>query len=307
MRIRRVLFRPALMAGSLIVVAFAVVALAAPSISPTENPDAPYFMVSHGVSRTPKAPGGAYPLGLMARQYDIFYGVVWGTRLAFQAGLMVTAGRLIIGVVVGLLAGYFGGWVDALLMRITDAFLAFPIMAAGMVMIVILGRQVVEWLWSTTPFVMPYREEEVLMLTLVLFGWMSYARLIRGNLLAQREKEYIEAARAAGVGHVRMMLRHLWPNARQGLFVLAASDVGVVVVLLAMFAFVGLITPAPEGLEADWGQMLAAARGWIVGTPGNAFEYWYTYLPVSLAIVLFSVGWNLVGDGLRDALDPRLR
>jgi peptide/nickel transport system permease protein len=295
-----------LVAGSLIVVAFAVVALAAPSIAPAENSDTPYYMVSHGIDREPKGPSGAHPFGLMARQYDILYGVVWGTRLAFQAGLMVTAGRLILGVLVGLPAGYFGGWVDALLMRITDAFLAFPIMAAGMVMIVVLGRQT-EWMWGTMVFLLPHREEEVLMLALVLFGWMSYARLIRGNLLAQREKEYVEAARAAGVGHVRMMLRHLWPNARQGLFVLAASDVGVVVVLLAMFAFVGLITPAPEGLEADWGQMLASARGWIVGTPGNAFEYWYTYLPVSLAIVLFSVGWNLVGDGLRDALDPRLR
>ena len=306
MRARRAFLRPALIAGSLIVVAFAVVALAAPTIAPPENPDAPYYMVSHGVGRAPMPPSSDYPLGRMTKQYDIFYGLVWGTRLAFQAGLMVTAGRLIIGVLVGLLAGYFGKWVDALLMRITDAFLAFPIMAAGMVMIVVLGRQV-EWMWQTTLFVVPYREEEVLMLALVLFGWMSYARLIRGNLLAQREKEYVEAARAAGVGHVRMMLRHLWPNARQGLFVLAASDVGAVVVLLAMFAFVGLITPSLEGLDADWGQMLASARGWIVGTPGNAFEYWYTYLPVSLAIVLFSVGWNLVGDGLRDALDPRLR
>jgi len=306
MRTRKALVRPALIAGMLIVAAFAVVALAAPTLAPPPDPERPFFMVSQGMGRQPQPPGGDHPLGLMAREYDTFYGLVWGTRLAFQAGLMVTAGRLIVGVLIGMLAGYYGGWVDAVLMRITDAFLAFPIMAAAMVMVAVMGRQISWWQHPMNLMLLPYRERDVLMLALAVFGWMSYARLIRGNLLAEREKEYVQAARAAGVGALRMMLRHLWPNARQGLFVLAASDIGVVVVLLALFAFVGLLTPTPEGIEADWGQMLTAARDWIV-TPGNAFEYWYTYVPPSLAIILFSLGWNLVGDGLRDALDPRLR
>jgi peptide/nickel transport system permease protein len=126
-------------------------------------------------------------------------------------------------------------------------------------------------------------------------------------VLAEREKEYVQAARAIGAGHRRVIFRHLFPNSMQGLFVMVASDLGAVVVLLTMFAFIGLVRPSTGMLEADWGQMLSLSRDWIIGTPSNAFEYWYTYIPVSLAVVLFSVGWNLIGDGLRDVLDPRLR
>ena len=147
--------------------------------------------------------------------------------------------------------------------------------------------------------------EKTALVALLLFGWMSYARLIRGNILSERQREYMEAARAIGARPGRLLRRHLWPNARQGLFVLAASDVGAVVVLAAMFSFVGLLRAPLGNVEADWGQILSLARDWIVGSPANAFEYWYTYIPASAAIVLFSMGWNLVGDGLRDVLDPR--
>jgi peptide/nickel transport system permease protein len=103
----------------------------------------------------------------------------------------------------------------------------------------------------------------------------------------------------------RIALRHLLPNATEGLFVMAASDVGAVVVLLATFAFLGLFSSPFGFMEADWGQMLSVARNWIIN-PGGALTYWYTFLPVSLAIILFSLGWNLIGDGLRDTLDPYL-
>lgn len=298
---------PSLVAGTLIVAAFALVALAAPLIAPPPaGAETPYFLPRHGIGPEPEPPSAAHPLGLMSRKYDIFYGIVWGTRLAFLSGVLVTAGRLILGVAIGLVAGYAGRWVDGLLMRITDAFLSFPIIAAGMVMIVIFGREI-ELSWYGYVRLIPHREEQVMLVALTIFGWMSYARLVRGNMLSEREKEYALAARATGAGRFRIMLRHLWPNARQGLLVLAASDIGVVVITLALFVFVGLITPPYEGLEADWGQMLAVARDWIVGSPSNAFAYWYTYVPISTTILLFSVGWNLVGDGLRRLLDPRLR
>jgi peptide/nickel transport system permease protein len=298
--------RPSLIAGSLIVLAFVAVALAAPLIAPPGDTETPYQIPRYGVSPLPQPPDAAHPLGRLSKQYDIFYGLVWGTRVALQAGLIVTAGRLVIGVVLGLLAGYVGGWTDRLLMRITDAFLSFPIMAAGMVMVAIFGREI-QRSFRGGFYLTPHGEEQVLIAALVLFGWMSYARLVRGNVLAEREREYVQAARATGVGHLRLLARHLWPNVRQGLFVLAASDVGAAVVLLATFAFVGLIHPPYGHMEADWGQMLNAARDWIIGSPADAFAYWYTYLPVSAAIILFSVGWNLVGDGLREAFDPRLR
>jgi peptide/nickel transport system permease protein len=176
-------------------------------------------------------------------------------------------------------------------MRLTDAFLAFPLAAMLMVALVAL----------------PLSKLSIVVLTFIVFGWMSYARLVRGNLLVEREKEYVQAARAIGVPRRRLIARHLFPNATHGLFVLMASDMGAVVLLVAAFTFIRLIGNESGGLlGADWGQMLSTSRNWIIGAPDRAFHYWYTYLPVSLAIVLFSVGWNLVGDGLRDVLDPRL-
>jgi peptide/nickel transport system permease protein len=303
---RRILAHPSMLAGLLVILAFAVIALAAPLLLPPTDTDSPYQIPRFGYSPQPAPPDAEHPLGLLPKQYDILYGLVWGTRIAFQVGLGVTLARLAIGALIGLVSGYLGRWIDALIMRIIDAFLSFPIVAAAMVMVSLYGRELIVGL-SGRAYLMPHGEEKVIMVTLIAFGWMSYARLVRGNVLAEREKEYIQAARAGGVGHVRLILRHLWPNVRQGLFVLAASDVGAVVILVATFAFIGLVTPPFQHMEADWGQMLTAARDWIVGAPNDAFIYWYTYLPVSAAIVLFSIGWNLIGDGLRDLLDPRLR
>jgi peptide/nickel transport system permease protein len=302
----RIFTRPSLIAGILIVVVLAAVALAAPLIAPPVEGTLPGVIPNYGYSPEPTPPSAEHPLGLLSKQYDVLYGLIWGARRAFRAGLLVTAARLLVGVLLGLVSGYLGGWLDALLMRITDAFLSFPVMAAAMVMVALYGVEFYinpDGIW----YLLPAREESIVMYALVIFGWMTYARLIRGNVLVEREKEYMQAARAAGVGHRRILLRHLLPNVTQGLFVTAASDVGAVVVLLAAFAFIGLFTPPFGLMEADWGQMLSAARNWIVGSPSNAFAYWYTYLPVSGAIILFSVGWNLIGDGLRDLFDPRLR
>lgn len=303
---KKSLLRPSLIAGSLIILVFVVAAVGAPLIAPPveQNIDSPELIPSYGMGASPTPPSAEHRLGLLSGEYDIFYGLIWGARAALQAGVIVVAGRLAIGMILGLISGYYGKVVDAVLMRLTDAFLAFPIMAAAMVAVVLFGRET-QYVVRGFHYLMPSHEEQVLMVTLVAFGWMPYARLIRGNLLAEREKEYVQAAHAAGVRSWRIILRHLLPNSVQGLFVTAASDVGAVVVLLATFTFVGLIHPSFEGMKAEWGHMLTNARNWIIGSPANAFEYWYTYIPVSAAIILFAVGWNLIGDGLRDALDPR--
>ena len=304
--LKSILGRPSLLAGILIVLLFVAVAAAAPLIAPPEDPENPYIMPQFGFGSFPEPPSPEHPLGLMARQNDVLYGLVWGTRTALKVGLFVTLGRLLIGAVLGLISGHYGGWLDAALMRITDAFMAFPVIAAVMVMVALFGREL-SAMPSSTMFLVPSRQEQVIILTLVAFGWMSYARLLRGNVLAEREKDYMQAAQSIGAGNRRVIFRHLMPNVTQGLFVLVASDIGAVVVLLTMFTFIGLVRPAMGTMEADWGQMLSVSRDWIVGSPSNAFEYWYTYVPVSVAILLFSIGWNLIGDGLRDVMDPRLR
>lgn len=304
--VKTILSRPSLALGCLIVLAFLVTAAAAPLLAPPVDEDNPYLLPKEGFGAIPEPPSRDHPLGKLPQQYDIYYGLVWGTRTALKLGLFVALGRLLVGAVLGLISGHYGKAIDALIMRVTDAFLAFPIVAAVMVTVALFATDL-----QTTPggrmFLLPGREEGVVIITLVVFGWMAYARVVRGNVLAEREKEYMQAATASGVGGRRIMFRHLLPNVTQGIFVLVASDIGAVVVLVATFTFIGLIRPPYGQLEADWGQMLVASRDWIIGSPANAFEHWYTYIPISLAVVLFSVGWNLIGDGLGEILDPRLR
>jgi len=304
--LKAVLSRRSLTLGSLIVLAFLVIAAAAPLLAPPVDEDNPYLIPRDGFGGVPEPPSREHPLGLLPQQYDIYYGLIWGTRTALRLGLFVALGRLVVGAGLGLISGYYGKAADAVVMRVTDAFLAFPIVAAVMVAVALFARDL-GTSSSGNMFPAPSREEQVVIVTLVLFGWMAYARVVRGNVLAEREKEYMHAATALGAGGRRVMFRHLLPNVTQGLFVLVASDIGAAVVLVATLTFIGLV-PLPLGqMDADWGQMLVASRDWIIGSPAQAFQHWYTYLPVSIAVVLFSVGWNLIGDGLQDVLDPRMR
>ncbi len=286
--------RPGLLLGVLIVLGFAIIGIVAPLIAHPGGQDA-YLMPKDGVQVEPKPPTAEHLLGTTERQYDVLYGVVWGTRVAFTIGLAVTLGRVLLGVPLGLISGYYGGWLDAVIMRLTDAFMAFPIVPGTLLMLVFFGP---------TLGGMTGGADRVVVLALILFGWMQYARLVRGNVLAEREKQYVEAAVAVGARSPRIIFRHILPNVPQGLFVLVASDIGGMMVLAAVFTFLGL--SGYPGL-ADWGMMLNISRNWIIGTPSNAFEYWYAYLPPSAAVVFFSIGWNLIGDGLRDVFDPRLR
>jgi len=294
-RARRLL-NPGLLLGIVIVLSFVAVAIAAPIIAPPEGED-PYTMPRSSYRVEPEPPRAGHPLGTTEQSFDVFYGLVWGSHIAFRIGLSVTAARLVIGLAVGLVSGYYGGWLDAVIMRVTDAFLAFPIVPATLVMLAFFGPLGLASLAAGSGV------DAIIVVSLVLFGWMQYARLVRGNVLAERSKQYVEAAVTLGARGRHIILRHILPNIPQGLFVLAASDVGAMVVLGAVFTFLGL--SGRRGL-ADWGWMLNTGRNWIIGTPSNAFQYWYAYLPPIAAIILFSVGWSLIGDGLRDVLDPRV-
>lgn len=135
-------------------------------------------------------------------------------------------------------------------------------------------------------------------------NWPTYARLLRGDILSVRGQDYVESARAYGAGDARIMARHIIPNAIYPFLVVAAFDMGTVVLVAAALSFLGL---GAEVGYADWGQLINMSRDWILGIPGQPFIYWYTVVVPGLAIFLFVLAWNLLGDAFRDILDPRLR
>jgi len=285
----------ALIAGVLLVLVFVLIAAAAPLIAPPDGDD-PYQLPRDGFVGNPELPSPEHPLGLMQDRYDVFHGIIWGTRVAFRVGLVITFGRLLIGLTVGVLAGYYGGRLDAVAMRITDAFMSFPVVAAVMIVLTLF----IEDDWG----IQMGQGGPAIIIALILFGWMQYARLIRANVLVEKSQDYVKAAISVGARDRRIIYRHVMPNALQGLFILAASDVGAMVVTVTALTFLGLSGDKPV---ADWGMILKVSRNWVIGTPVNAFEYWYMYVPPIVVIVLFSMGWGLIGDGLREVLDPRLR
>jgi peptide/nickel transport system permease protein len=226
-------------------------------------------------------------MGTTSGQWDIFYGIVWGTRTAFRAGIIVTSLTVSIGVLIGSISAYYGGLLDNVLMRIADVFLAFPFLVAAITLATILtpimGR-------SITPAIY----------ALVIFGWMGYARLIRAEILSVRERDFVMAGRVIGVSNMRLLFRHIIPNAIFPTLVVASMDVGTYVLTFSALSFLGI--GAPLGY-ADWGALLSFARDWI---PDLA-EYWYVVLYPGMAVVLFVLAWNLIGDAVRDLFDPRLR
>jgi peptide/nickel transport system permease protein len=226
--------------------------------------------------------------------------------MAFLVGLSITFGRTLIGCLLGLFSGYLGGLLDGIVMRITDAFMAIPAVAAGAIIYALFG-EIGSSAPPTSKFLLSSKNEQIIIITLVMFGWMQYARLIRANVISEREKEYIQAAISIGTSNRRIVFKHLLPNSIRGLLVLIASDIGAMVALVSVFYFIGLIGDSPYGFLADWGLMLSASRDWIVSASSRPFEFWYTYVPAVSAIVLFTVGWSMIGDGLRDVLDPRSR
>jgi peptide/nickel transport system permease protein len=285
---KKLLKNPLSASGLIILLGFILIALLAPWLAPIpeRHPNA-YMIPQDGFSSTPKPPSETHFLGTTQDQYDIWYGLVWGTRTAFKIGFVVIFFTLIVGIVIGALSGYFGGWIDEALMRITEIFIAFPSLVATMVLVTILGKGL-----------------DKVIIAFVVFGWMTYARLIRGNVLQVKENAYVEAARAAGANSSRIIFRHVVPNAIFPVLVVASLDIGTVVLGAAALSFLGL--GAPEGY-ADWGQMINYARNWILGTHSDRLAYWYTIFFPGLTISLFVLGWNFIGDAFRDIFDPRLR
>ena len=263
--------------GLVIVVFFLLVALFAPWLAPVQNQNNPYQLPQKSYQIAPQPPSAQNWFGTTEQQYDLYYGVVWGTRLAFKIGLTVTFFAFLIGLFVGGAAAYFGGKLDEILMRLTDVVFAVPSLVLAMVIAAMLGPDI-----------------KHMMIALTAVAWPSYARLVRGDVLS--------AARTLGARGPRVLLRHILPNSIYPSVVVASLDIGYVVLTAASLSFLGL--GAQPG-SADWGQLIAMARNWVLGTPGHPFAYWYTVVAPGGAIFLFVLGWNLLGDAFRDILDPR--
>lgn len=286
--LRYLLRNPLSLTGVLLLLFFVAVAGLAPVLAPPEPYQlSPYQIPRSGFWQTPRPPGPGHPFGTTQGQFDIFYGVVWGTRTAFKIGLGVVAVSAFIGVAIGSVAAFYGGMVDEILMRGVDVFMSFPFLIAAMVLTTILGKGLYQ-----------------MMIALVAFGWMEYARVIRSEILRIRELDYVHAARAAGASDLRVLVKHILPNAFFPVLVQATMATGSMVLAASALSFLGVGT---EPGYADWGQLISLARNWIIGRGKNPFEFWYTLVYPGGAIFLFVLAWNLVGDALRDILDPRLR
>ena len=286
--IKQLLGNPLSLSGLVLILFFSGVAVFAPTIAPPP-PRArdPYDMPRLGYSAEPQPPSAEARFGTTEGQYDIFYGVVWGTRTAFKAGLIVSASTLLIGVTLGTVAAYYGGTVDEALMRIVEIFQAFPFLLAAITMAAVLQPKLGRGIW--TPIV-----------ALAAFGWTGYARLIRGDILSVKEREYVLAARVTGVSDLGIILRHVIPNAIFPTMVVASMDIGTYVLGFAALSFLGVgVQPG----YSDWGQIIAFARNWIPVLS----DYWFIIVFPGTAITLYVLGWNLLGDAFRDILDPRMR
>jgi peptide/nickel transport system permease protein len=226
------------------------------------------------------SPSAAHPFGTDQFGVDWYSKVIYGAGTALQIGLLVVIPASLIGSLLGLLAGFKGGILEEVIMRITDVFLSIPGLILAIAITGVLGRSIVHVMYA-----------------LIITWWPWYTRLVRGQVLSVKERQFIESARSVGASPTRLMLRHILPNTVSPVIVQASMDFGYVILTAAGLGFLGL--GAVPG-TAEWGVMIYEGINFLFTAP------WMSTFP-GLAIVLAVLGFNLVGDGLRDILDPRLR
>jgi peptide/nickel transport system permease protein len=227
-------------------------------------------------------PGGSleHILGTDKNGMDILSRIIYGARLALLVSLIGIVVSGVIGSALGLLAGYFGGWLDVVVMRLVDMSLSISLVLIALVLAATLGPQV-----------------ENVLVVIALFLWSRFARLVRGETLALRNREFIDRAKVAGASHLRIMARHIFPNLVNTIIVVATLQIGFVIILEASLSFLGAGIPRPN---PAWGLMVADGRELIIEA------WWVSFFP-GLAILLTVLSINLLGDWLRDRLDPRQR
>jgi peptide/nickel transport system permease protein len=269
--LRRLVRRRGAMVGLAIIVFFVLLAILAPYIAPHDPLKTSWTAVR-------KAPSALYWFGTDEIGRDVLSRVIWGTRASLLAGVVSVCISLALGVPIGMLAGYVGGWVDALISRITDAMLACPFLILAIALAAFLGPSLTN-----------------AMIAIGITATPTFIRLTRAQVLAVKVEDYVEAARAIGNPHLRIALRHIFPNIVAPILVQATLAIAAAVIAEASLSFLGLgqQPPAPS-----WGSMLNTAKNYIDNAP------WMAIWP-GLCIFLLVLSFNLLGDGLRDALDPK--
>jgi peptide/nickel transport system permease protein len=259
--------------GAAVVLIAVLAAVAGPLISPFDPADQELALRLEG-------PSASHWFGLDELGRDILTRVLAGARISLLVGLVVVGVSSLVGITMGSIAGYFGGWIDEAISRVIDIFMAFPGLLLAIALVAVLG---------------PSLRNVVLALSVI--GWVGYARLVRGQVLRARELEFVQAARAVGATTLRILTRHIIPTTLPAVTVQATLGMGGAILAEASLSFLGLGVQPPT---PSWGTMLSYGRGHLLDAPH------LTIFP-GLAIAILVLGFNFLGDGLRDALDPVTR
>jgi len=262
------------MVGLFVIIFLYTVAILAPALAPY-----PYDKMNlNNIYAPPGSPG--HILGTDEFGRDVLSRLIYGARVSLTVGLVVVGMSSVVGITLGAIAGYYGGWIDSVIMRVVDFLYAFPFFILAITIVAILGPS----LYNA-------------MLALAVVSWVGYARMVRGQFLSLKQTEFVEAAKGAGAGDLRIMFVHLLPNALGPVIVQMSLGIAGAILSASGLSFLGLGAQPPT---AEWGAMLNAGKDYLRSSPHLA-----TY--PGLAIMITVLAFNFVGDGLRDALDPRLK
>lgn len=270
---------PLAMAGGIIVVLYLLSAVFADPLT-VYDPTRGDLRLRHIPPAWEEGGDWSYPLGTDSQGRDLLTRIIYGARVSLSVGILSVGVSVIVGVLLGTLAGYFGGRFDSIVSRLADLLLAFPFLIFAIGVMAFLGPGFTN-----------------LILALTFKGWVEFFRLVRGEMMAEKTREYVEAARVTGQGHLAIIMREILPNIIQSVFVLGTLRMGYMIITEASLSFLGL--GLPPNIPA-WGSMVATGRDSLL------VAWWVSTLP-GLAIVVLVMAINIFGEGLRDILDPRLK
>ncbi|MCP8617923.1 ABC transporter permease [Salirhabdus salicampi] len=259
--------------GFIIIIFFILLGLFAPLLTP-------YSYEDQEIIKRLQPPSGEHWLGTDNLGRDIFTRIAYGARISLQVGFFAVTGALVFGTLLGIIAGYFGRWIDMLISRIFDILLAFPSILLAIAIVAILGASL-----------------ENALIAIAIINIPIFGRLVRSKVISLREEEFIMAARAQGMKNGRILIHHILPNSLAPIIVQSTLGFGTAILEAAALGFLGLGAQPPL---PEWGKMLADSRDFIQLAP-------WTLIAPGVAIMLVVLGFNLIGDGLRDALDPKMK